>query len=156
MKRSIVFMVAILCGHCALYAQKQLCFEYDVAGNQTNAYACVNNTNQPNSIQPLQENPLSLDEKENNSENNEKIILKGAPNPTQGNLTVYWRHFEHKRLVRLYISSLDRKIWYDNMRIDKTLQQLDIDLHHLVPGVYYLIGIFEDGNRKTFRIIKTQ
>ncbi|MDO4729066.1 MAG: T9SS type A sorting domain-containing protein [Bacteroidota bacterium] len=143
------------------YSQKQLCFSYDSAGNQTSVSICLNNetgalTRRPSLPDDTEDISTTLEEKENitSEDSLRQIILKGAPNPTIGELTVYWHHIENQSLVRLFISSADMRILYDNTSIYSPAEQLQLNMSSYVQGVYYLVGIFSDGTKKTVRIIK--
>ncbi|MFK8299018.1 T9SS type A sorting domain-containing protein [Capnocytophaga cynodegmi] len=143
------------------YSQKQICFSYDSAGNQIQASICLNKetgalTKRPPLPDETEETSTTLEEKENitSEDSLPEITLKGAPNPTLGELIVYWYHNEHQSLVRLFISSSDMRILYDNAHINSPSEQLQINMSSYVQGVYYLVGIFSDGTKKTVRIIK--
>ncbi|MFJ1431423.1 T9SS type A sorting domain-containing protein [Capnocytophaga canimorsus] len=150
-----VLIAFLLFSFCTCYAQKQLCFSYDSSGNQTNAIICLHHANTSSSDRTLPQ----VEEEENadifkREEFLEDIILKAAPNPTDGNLTIFWHHYKGKGLIRLFISSADLRILYDNTFINSSSEHIELNVHSYIPGIYYLVGIFEDGTKKTFRIIK--
>lgn len=160
MKYRILFII-VLFFSCFLYSQKKLCFSYDNAGNQIKVSVCLNAPQTRKLLERTITEEMIYEDKNNEtiSENSEidaiqEIILKAAPNPTEGQLIVYWHHYENKGLVRLFISSADMRILYDNTSIDSPMEQLELNVYSYVPGVYYLVGIFADGTKKTFRIIK--
>lgn len=154
--RKIFVLTFLFFSSSFLFAQKQLCFSYDGAGNQTNVSICLNHQARSFSERMIPEETLSVIENQENTSEEiiQEIILKAAPNPTEGQLIVYWHHYENKGLVRLFISSADMRILYDNTSIDSPMEQLELNVYSYVPGVYYLVGIFADGTKKTFRIIK--
>lgn len=159
MARYILLTALFLGMYHFSHSQKQLCFSYDSAGNQTGVSVCLNNETGALTRKVLQEEtaeePTVLEEQEEVSENAiEEVVLKGAPNPTSGQLTVYWYHYENSALVRLFISSADMKVLYDNPSIHSPSEQIEINMSSYVQGVYYLVGIFSDGTKKTVRIIK--
>ncbi len=159
MARYILLTTLFLGMYYFSYSQKQLCFSYDSAGNQTRVSVCLNNEAGALTRKALQEEVIEetnvLEEKDKISDESiQEIVLKGAPNPTVGQLTVYWYHYETSALTRIFISSVDMKILYDNTSIHSLSEQLEINMSSYVQGVYYLIGIFSDGTKKTVRIIK--
>lgn len=153
-----ILLTAMLLGGCfCLYSQKQLCFSYDSAGNQTHASVCLNPENSASAGRPaLPDDAVEVSTSAENDkiETSREIILKSAPNPTAGELTVYWYHTTNQSLTRLFISSADMRILYDNTHIHSPAEQLQLNISSYVQGVYYLVGIFSDGTKKTVRIIK--
>ena len=142
-----------------MIAQNKLAFSYDTSGNQVlREKLCLNcplnkeqvvevkdtiSQSSKDAINPLQallpsENPF-------------KIVA--YPNPVTDVLQVEWLDDPTKIPVRIMLFSRENRKLTEFI-ISRNRYQQDISFSHYPTGVYILSVFFENGERRTFQIIK--
>lgn len=132
-----------------LYAQQELCFHYDKAGNQRLITICGSGEEQLSDEELFKD---TLEEKRREERNAEKITLEVAPNPVVDELTIYWQHKEQKPMTELFITSADGKILYKRSVLQSA--QHKVNIADYPTGFYLLVLEFVDGSRKVFKVVK--
>ena len=83
----------------------------------------------------------------------EKSIVV-APNPVHDILTVKWNHYDENPLIRISLVTNDMRILFENTKVESSKRTETLYFTSYPPGIYYLVGYFYDGTKKTIKIIK--
>lgn len=126
------------------YTNGNKCFTYDIAGNTTDAIDC----NNPSIISTTSSNGLTDDQLEEIKAN-----ITVAPNPTGGNVYIYWNGIALNKVHNLAIySSLGTNIY--NFLPGTGVNSVSFSLQGQLPGTYIANFTLNTGQVVTKNILK--
>lgn len=126
------------------YTNGNKCFTYDIAGNKTDAIDC----NNPSIISTTSSNGLTDDQLEEIKAN-----ITVAPNPTGGNVYIYWNGIALNKVHNLAIySSLGTNIY--NFLPGTGVNSVSFSLQGQLPGTYIANFTLNTGQVVTKNILK--
>ena len=145
--------------HLTVIAQNKLAFSYDTSGNQVlREKLCLNcplNKEQVvevvDSTSQLSKDAIKILQAPLSTENAFKIVA--YPNPVSEVLQVEWIDDPLKVPIRMTLFSRENRKLAEFVITPNRYQQ-DIQFSHYPTGVYILSVFFENGERRTFQIIK--
>lgn len=160
-----LLLVFFLLFQLSAIAQQKLVFNYDTAGNQiVRERLCLNCTQVKEQIveskdslnlqtKPAIEPATALIAEKEEEEGEEELRISAYPNPVSDVLQVEW--IEHPILKPhqlLLFSGEHRQLAQIILRKNQNIQ--DISFNRYPTGVYILVVVFENGQRRSFQIIK--
>ena len=154
-----LLLVSFLLVQLSAIGQQKLVFNYDPVGNQIiRERLCLNCTQAKAQVEELKDSlnlPLTNQVKPINTllAKENEIRISAYPNPVTDVLQVEW--IEHPILVprQIFIYSRDnRQLAQISLQKDQNLQ--DISFNRYPTGIYILVVVFENGQRRSFQIIK--
>ena len=130
------------------YSQEyKLMFDYDSAGNQYHKHIVFNSGRYGTP-------ELDKDMKEVTEEEKEILEdgIKYFPNPVKDLLFVYWTNSLEREVKEIYLLNISGKTLYFSKNLNEG--QISISLSNYTNGVYILSIVYNDGESKSYKIIK--
>lgn len=152
MKKLLLLPICLLfIGITLSSAQNQLEFGYDSAGNQIRRnWVCINcksaqeTAEITDSIQSLTQEDLPT-----NYESN----IVAYPNPTTDFLQIEWIDNPLRQPKEIFLYSMNSQLIYEKEIYSKN-GSLEIPLEHHPSGMYILLVVYQNGDKKSFNILK--
>lgn len=132
------------------YGQQRIKFEYDSAGNQTRRYVCLCGAKSANdSIIKTKETLVEKDM----IQDVEYEQLSYYPNPVLEELYIKWSDKTNNPIVEMQLYSMSGQLLQTKKGI-KQGELTSVSFHNYATGIYNLILIRLNGERKTLKIVK--
>ncbi|TAF45034.1 MAG: T9SS C-terminal target domain-containing protein [Sphingobacteriales bacterium] len=152
MRTTLPLLATVLCILLATknYAQQQLTFTYDAAGNQTERnLVCINCT--PPAVASLAEDKLA--DLKPDSLGNTGRKFSAYPNPVTETLNIQWSSTDlyYIRLIEVFTLNGTR-IYHKTYKSNQ--DQATISFLNLSSGIYLLRGIYNDDKHETVKVMK--
>ena len=143
MKNKLLLGIFLLLG-CASFGQQQLNFDYDAAGNQIGVviilHNILDNKMSHATATTLQSNPIYKD-------------VKYYPNPVKNELYMEWQTIDNNNLTHIVINNIAGDLLKDYKDVN-TVTNYTLSFEGYPQGVYFVKFMYNNGEQKTFKIIK--
>lgn len=134
-------------------AQYRIKFNYDSAGNQTRR-EIIFNTPARMSKDSIYKTPETLTPQDL-IEDAEYTDIKYYPNPVLEELYVNWSNTNTKYITQMELYSINGQLVLQNSNLKKD-QNTIVPFRNLPHGYYTLLLVYNNGERKTLKIIKAK
>lgn len=143
MKNKLLLGIFLLFG-CASFGQRQLNFDYDAAGNQIGIIIFLHNIPDNkmshSTATTLQSNPTYKD-------------VKYYPNPVKNELYMEWQIIDNNNLNHIVVNNIAGDLLKDYKDVN-TVTNYTLSFEGYPQGVYFVKFMYNNGEQKTFKIIK--
>lgn len=151
MKNKVLLLLLIFTS--VSFAQKRIKFTYDSAGNQTQRIICLCLTAKTatDSVYKTSENITENDMIDDIE--NEQVSY--YPNPVREELYVKWKNQDNSFVTNIEIFSMSGQLIksYPNLN---NVEKASIAFQNFPEGVYNLILVYNNSDRKTLKIVKNK
>ncbi len=141
------------------FSQQKLVFNYDTAGNQIlRERLCINCTQvksqdiETKDSLSLAQKPKVITNEELAAEEND-LRINAYPNPVTDVLQVQWLEHPIMEPQQILLYSRDNR-YLQKITLSKNQNIQDIIFNRYPTGTYILVVVFENGQRRSFQIIK--
>ncbi|CAH8281862.1 putative secreted protein (Por secretion system target) [Mariniflexile fucanivorans] len=146
------FILCVLFGASTLVqAQDKIKFEYDLAGNQIQRELCINCTSAKSSKKSNKE-IASIEEPELQKFSDEDTFSY-YPNPVKEELYLQWNSTDESRVVAVHVFDLSGRLLKTVPNL-KSQNHQNIAFESYPSGIYEVVLVYENQNKKTIKIIK--
>ncbi|WP_298139847.1 T9SS type A sorting domain-containing protein [Flavobacterium sp.] len=149
--RKLLFAICLL-SNAFISAQNdnRIKFEYDSAGNQTRRYVCLCGARTANdSITKTDKTITDVDM----IQDSDYEQLSYYPNPVLNELYVKWNNTTKNPIVEIQLFSMSGQLLNTQKNLAKS-ELNTVNFQNYPTGIYHLILICSNGERKTLKIIK--
>ena len=132
-------------------AQDKITFDYDNAGNQIKRELCLScnkanyKTKEVKEVTALQEEDLQKFSPED--------VISYYPNPVKEELYLKWELVADKNVATIYLYDLNGRVIQTYTNLEKA-NNLNIPFFNYPVGTYLFVLVYNDGKKKTIKIVK--
>ncbi|WP_445736183.1 T9SS type A sorting domain-containing protein [Mariniflexile sp.] len=149
MKKLIIWV--ILGSSILVKAQDRIKFEYDSAGNQIQRQLCINCSSSKSANKDIKE-IVALEEADMEKFASEDTFSY-YPNPVKEELYLQWTNIEGNKITAVHVFDLSGRLLKSISNL-KNQNNQNIAFQSYPSGVYEVVLVYENQNKKTIKIIK--
>lgn len=148
--KKILFVLLLVVN--TVQSQIRIKFRYDSAGNQTERYICISGCAEKMAKDSIFKTKKTLVEGDL-IQDEEYEQIKYYPNPVLEELYVKWQNTNENNITQIQLYSLNGQLikQFDDLK-DKEVYT--ILFYNYPEGYYNLVLIYNNGERKTLKIVK--
>jgi hypothetical protein len=153
MKQKFLLLLSLIAISSNAQNKDRIKFMYDAAGNQTRREIKINTTSRM-SKDTIYKTPETLTP-EDLIADGEYTDIKYYPNPVLEELYVNWSNSNTKYITRIELYSINGQLVLQDSDLKKD-QNTIVPFRNLPEGYYTLLLLYNNGERKTLKIIKAK
>lgn len=150
MKNQILLLLSFVT--CLSFGQNRIKFRYDSAGNQIQRYICINCITAKTYANSEFKTPETIVEKDL-IEDEENDHVSYYPNPVREELYVKWKNKDNVFVTSIEIFSISGQLVSSYPKLNN-VDTVSIAFQSFPEGIYNLILVYSNSERKTLKIVK--